>query len=424
MPLNSDQTSAIESILEFLRDPSAGYFFLLEGPAGTGKTYCIQELVNRRKGRFIFTAPTNKATKILRSSMSRDGYRPECRTIYSLLGLRLEANGEIKEIAAPSAEEIVDLTDYEAVIVDEASMVNAQLSSFIRQTAEEQGVKFIFMGDPSQLPPVKELHSPIWSMADAKASLHQIMRYDNQILQLATEIRGLTSHPAPSIKFASNNDGEEGVWKLPSPEFHASILNFAGRGLFSSADSAKAIAWRNLTVDELNRKIRQRIFENAAESFWLPDDRLTLLEPARDLDGTPIAHTDDEGKVDRVFEDEHPLHREFKIWRVTVTLEDNRVATLRLLHPDSVREHRRRLDSLVEEAKRDRRKWKAFWNFKDSFHTARHAYAITAHRSQGSTYESVFVDWRDILANPNRSEAFRCLYVACTRPRKRLFLGG
>ena len=63
-----------------------------------------------------------------------------------------------------------------------------------------------------------------------------------------------------------------------------------------------------------------------------------------------------------------------------------------------------------------------FWEFKEAFHKLRHAYAITAHRSQGSTYDTAFVDWRDILLNRNRGEAFRCLYVACTRPKRRLFL--
>jgi len=40
---------------------------------------------------------------------------------------------------------------------------------------------------------------------------------------------------------------------------------------------------------------------------------------------------------------------------------------------------------------------------------------MTVHKSQGSTFENVFVDAEDILANPNREEALRCLYVAVSR---------
>ena len=43
---------------------------LLEGSAGTGKTFCIRELPNRMKGRIVYTAPTNKATKELAKSLN------------------------------------------------------------------------------------------------------------------------------------------------------------------------------------------------------------------------------------------------------------------------------------------------------------------------------------------------------------------
>jgi len=52
----------------------------------------------------------------------------------------------------------------------------------------------------------------------------------------------------------------------------------------------------------------------------------------------------------------------------------------------------------------------------------KYAYAITAHRAQGSTYDTVYVDYQDILMNRERYEAFQCLYVASSRPRKTLYL--
>ena len=106
-----------------------------------------------------------------------------------------------------------------------------------------------------------------------------------------------------------------------------------------------------------------------------------------------------------------------------MTTDDNRVIVLRVLHDDCKQDHDRKAEELAQAARLDRRKWSSFWDFKEAFHKVRHSYAITAHRAQGSTYEAAFVDWKDILANRNRSEAFRCLYVACTRPRKELYLG-
>lgn len=79
-------------------------------------------------------------------------------------------------------------------------------------------------------------------------------------------------------------------------------------------------------------------------------------------------------------------------------------------------------ERLLQQARENSRLWPGFWTFLETFHSVRHGYAITAHRSQGSTYEQAFVNSSDIFCNQNRSEAFRCLYVAATRPKKRLFL--
>ena len=420
--LNPEQSAAIIAIQAFLSpEASDQRFFLLSGFAGTGKTYCIRHLIDKIKGRLIFTAPTNKATKVPRDTLTTAEYKPETRTIYSLLGLRLEANGEVKELTIP--EDPLDLSEYRAVVVDEASMVNAKLFSFIARTAKEQKVKFIFMGDSAQLPPVGETRSPVWDRHDAAATLTKVMRYDNQILALATAIRGQVDHPAPQFRRVSDNANGEGVWNCQEGDFERRLLDAAGQGRFSKPNCAKAIAWRNVTVDNLNRRIRQRIFDNAASSPWLPDDRIILLEPAKDPQGEPIGSTDDEGTVTRVESEWHPVWGEFKVWRLSVTTDDNRVIVLRTLDEEFRRAFDTRVEELAQAARSDRRRWGAFWKFKEDFHKVRHSYAITAHRAQGSTYEAAFVDWRDILSNRNRAEAFRCLYVACTRPKFELYLG-
>ena len=66
--------------------------------------------------------------------------------------------------------------------------------------------------------------------------------------------------------------------------------------------------------------------------------------------------------------------------------------------------------------------WRAFWSWRTQFHSVRYPYALTAHRSQGSTFDHVMVDQRDILYNRNAEEALRCLYVADTRARLSSFV--
>lgn len=414
--LNEEQAQALQAIDDFLEGP--GDFFVLSGSAGTGKTFCIRELTNRSKGRFIFTAPTNKATKVLRESVTRDDYKPECRTIYSLLGLRLEANGEVKELCAP--DDMIDLSQYRAVIVDEGSMVNAVLMQHIRATANAFRIKFIFLGDAAQLPPVGEARSTIWELPNG-SRLTKVMRHDNAILELATRLREEVDKFAPKIKLAENNDGSEGVWRATASEFNASIVDHAKASAFSRPGGSKVIAWRNVEVDRYNRLIRNIIFPGA-ESPWLVGDRVLFTAPAKDLDDEPMASTDDEGEVERVDTEWHAIYGEFKIWRIAITLDTNQTVIARVLHEDSAPAYARKVGELSNIARSNSRKWKDFWEFKEAFHSLRHAYAITAHRAQGSTYDTAFVNWQDILSNRNRQEAFRCLYVAITRPKRCLIL--
>ena len=418
MSLTPEQSAAVSAMEAFLSDPNER-FFVLEGPAGTGKTFCMSELAERTKGRLIFTAPTNKATKVLRDTITSKDYKPECRTIYSLLGLRMETNGELKELSKP--DDPLDLTKFKAIIVDEGSMVNHFLMDYIQAEAENQNLKFLFMGDRYQLPPVGEERSPIWDIR-LRAELQTIMRFDNQILALSKSIRECQDQMFPRLKLTSNNADGEGVWCLRSSEFRDRIRQEAHAGTFSKPNCSKAIAWRNARVLEINTFIRREIFSNADEKFWLPTDRITLTAPAKDLNDEVIATTDDEGTVETVLETAHPAYSEIKIWRLGVRFDDNRFGIISVLHSDSAGAFAREKNRRAEAAKLERRKWKLYWEFLEQFHEARHAYAGTAHRAQGSTYERVFVDYKDILSNPNRLEAYKCLYVAATRPKKELYL--
>jgi len=426
-PLNADQEAALVAAIAWINDPEGSPFHIIKGYAGTGKTFTVKSFVDRVRGRFVFCAPTNKATKVLRESFSGTGYKPDCRTIYSLLGLRLEANGEIKELTVKQhqpGEEPLDLSQFKCVIVDEASMLPLMLlRDHITKAANESGARFLFMGDPAQLPPVKEPRSPVWGLSDhgiPTSELTKVMRHDNQILTLVTTIRGKVDLPLPQIRLASDNDGEEGVWYKSKIDWLKRIREVAETGQFHSG-VAKAVAWRNVTVDQLNALVRSTYFPGAQHP-WVDGDRVIFTAPAKDLDDEPMASTDDEGRVTRVTESYHPYYSDIRTYDVDIELDTGSLVTARVLHPASRLEFERQVADKAAAAKVSKRLWKDFWAMKEAFHSLRHAYAITAHRSQGSTYEICFVDAGDILLNQNRQEAFRCLYVACSRPKKQLWL--
>jgi exodeoxyribonuclease-5 len=69
--------------------------------------------------------------------------------------------------------------------------------------------------------------------------------------------------------------------------------------------------------------------------------------------------------------------------------------------------------------------WVAFFAFKDAtFADLRPVHAATVHRSQGSTYQTVFVDLTDIGRNTRRDVLLRLLYVGLTRARGDVYVTG
>lgn len=414
--LNEDQTLAVKRLVEFIEDPfNFDWYFCLTGFAGTGKTFCMREvaaLCRRSHSGFAYTAPTNKAAKVLRQVTG------DACTIYSLLGLRVDKSGELKQVVAGKSP---DLSHIDIVVVDEASMVNKNLFTILNDAAARWGFKVVFMGDLAQLPPVGEPASHALT-GTLGANLTRVMRHDNQILTFATRVREQINSLAPSITIKSDNDERGGVWKLSVMDFKRRIFAAASEGDFADGTHSKIIAWRNVRVAEYNAVARAAIFGAAAlPGYYLAGDRVVAAGPCMRND-EPILNTDDEAIVERVTECVHPLEPKYRGIELLARDEQNNLIRLLVIHPESAQAFNNDSQELANQARGNPKLWKRFWEHKELFHDIKYAYALTAHRSQGSTYENAYVDYQDILYNRNRKEAFQCLYVACTRPTTRLFL--
>lgn len=433
--LTADQTEALTRATNWYRNTKLPAF-LLDGAAGTGKTFCLQALLDRLNTDFVlFAAPTNKAVKVLSQTLRRAGIHSPCATIYSILGLKMMPNGDVKELtASEKPKHAVDWWKYKLIVLDEASMVGQVLLPHISRLQEQYQVRFIFVGDSAQLPPVGEPQSAVmsgdWS-PEAHASLIKVVRQENQILTLASAIRAQVDAFIPRVALQNDHDDQEGVWQYQNPmAADRAILRALDDGLFQQPTGAKCIAWRNVVVNKLNQMIRSHLYPET-QQFFVEGDRVIVTDPFNPLTedntekqlGTYIT-TDSEGRVEHAEQVPHPWFPEFLCWQLTVVGDDEEQYKALVLHEDPrmQRKWKAHKDKLAAEAHMDRGKWEQFWRFVEAFHGLRHGYAITAHRSQGSTYEQAFVNYSDMLLNQNRREAFRCLYVACSRPRKQLHL--
>lgn len=404
--------------MAFIQDPDpSSPFFVLKGYAGTGKTFIMQEVIARcsvrQQNRFAFTTPTNKAAKVLRAVTGR-----AC-TIFALLGLRIEKNGELKTLVG--GEKPADLSEIDVIFLDEASMINRFLFKLLGEIASESHVKIVFIGDKGQLPPVGEIDSPVW-VEENGAALTQVMRHDNQILTLVTAIRDQIESWTPSIEIKSDHSATQGVWKCTKATFKQSIVDAATKGGFSDGSKAKVIAWRNVRVAEYNDLIRYSIFGAIAQpGYYVPGDRIVATAPCKRVDDALLS-TDDEAIVEGVINTLHPMEPRYAAVELKCRTETNATIRLLVLHPSAQALYDADCQEIAHAAKGNPKLWKKFWALKELFHEIKYAYATTAHRAQGSTYETVFVDYLDILYNRNRKEAFQCLYVACSRPTTKLIL--
>jgi exodeoxyribonuclease V len=418
MQPNEDQAKAITGLTDhFLSGVAESR--TLSGPAGTGKTFCMKQVKENceEEGLSVaFTAPTNKATKVLRETIED----PDCKTIYSLLGLQLMANGEIKELK--QRETRLPIEDYQAVVVDEGSMINKVLRGLIVKAMREHNIPIVYLGDKYQLPPVGEEYSPIWE-SPPDFELSKIMRFDNQILALSQILRKYVEMPIGNLELKTNNSNGEGVWRMKPLDMIEETRAAARDGRFSNG-SHKAIAWRNVEVDKLNRLIRSAIPGLDLSLPFSKGDRVIAREPCIGKDKKIVLHTDDECTVMATVVAAHPYFPEYECFITDLETEDGDVVSIWTVTPNSKPFLDRELQKLAEDARKNPKNWRQFWALKEAFHNVVLGYAITAHRSQGSTYEHAFVNFADILSNPNRTEAAKCLYVACSRPAKRLTLGG
>ena len=81
------------------------------------------------------------------------------------------------------------------------------------------------------------------------------------------------------------------------------------------------------------------------------------------------------------------------------------------------------LDSLARFS-RQNSNWRQFYDASDSIADLRSATSITAHSSQGSTFDNIFINLSDMSICKNREERQRLLYVAVTRAQGTVYVCG
>ncbi len=427
------QSTAIAGIVSFIGTGKVGDHYsncaVLQGPAGSGKTYALVSAIEQaittgavNCDQILVAAPTHKAKQVIERGFHGRGINVPAVTTAAMLGLKEvidEHTGEVDFAPDPYADPMIG--DYEVIVVDESSMIGPRQYRLIQESLSPLFHRMIFAGDRAQLPYIEKPDpsvpndglSPTFTLPGW--NLSEIVRYSGAISYLADDVRLNLDRPTlPDIR---NWITDNTLSYLDSETWRdRAIAAFRSAAYRDNPDSYRILAWRNRTVDGYNAMIHAALHGDRAE--YCAGETIVARKPCNDLfiPDSIILTNGQETIIESVAEASHPI--------IGLPCWELRTAD-GILHPlqaIALSEFNRQLDVLKANAiaahPHERSKaWKAFYRYLRANHNVALGYALTIHKSQGSTFTNTFVDLRDIASHHSgdRSTRNRLLYTAITR---------
>lgn len=479
--LNEEQQKTHDTIVAYITDQDKEKaMWLLSGYAGTGKTFTLTQIVGTlrrhkkediwgsKSFRIAMSAPTHKAVKVMKKfAKGFDGVH--FSTIHALLGLKEQIDnlsGKTKFVQSKEPDQI-KIDQFDVLFIDETSMLADELMLLLVPYTQ-RGLKLVFIGDKAQIPPVNHIDSKPFLEAErvkyniGMVELTSIVRQslDNPILTYATRIRKayqtaadfeVITHTIPDRQPLT---GIIHVGETDDARVHEIVEQYFNCEAFrQDADHMKVIAWRNKTVDQFNRLIRQHIYKDMGKDlpFIIAGEKLIIDAPVvMPGSGRILLSNNEEIEVDHFIVEEGEMsyymmevvNREWVSDQITTNIkyyntwvkyfdEDGiqQIANIRILHENENAGIAKILDSIKKAATQvptnspfRGKLWQSYYAVDRKFAAVKYNYAITSHKSQGSTYDNtMLIDW-DISANSRTEERNRIRYVAATRARHLLFI--
>jgi exodeoxyribonuclease-5 len=310
------------------------------------------------------------------------------------------------------------------------------------------------MGDSAQIPPVHEKLSIVFTEESGIKDMHhltQVMRQEdgNPLALVYDNLRNNLRDPYGGIDRVSalNSKGEGIVFTRSNHEFRKRLKElFITPEFRDDLDYVRLIAWRNTTVMESNMIIREFIFGKNAHMLEVHD---VLMAYRSVRDPRQYMNMIDNSADYKVMNVGDRSMNEYQMWGYKVSLRETlvngkyryqKVFILDHYDHDNLHEYAEMHDFLKERALPNKKLWKDYYTFRRNtlimvtvdehrdgstrFYTEKivkdfdYGYAITGHKSQGSTYQHVLVLENDIDLNPTIKERNQIKYVALTRPAK------
>lgn len=455
---NKEQQSAIVNAVSFLKtntDPTQ--YYVIEGKAGTGKTTIAKEILKEFEDEQIYVAAvSHKAKGVIKSSFGDDTRGKKFFSIAGLLGMKGINDNDTQTTKFQVGLKVPLLDNPPALLViDEASMITEDVLKKIIDinSSLSRPFQMLFLGDIGQIQPIRDEQSEFYRTHKDLLNKKSDIFNSKHKSKLITRVRQGEANPIlPYADYFWENSQKENPELNPTQHIvrnnqitdKGSLLfsNSEGEVLNSVIKAVKNAVEKGLTnhvkivtyhvneKTELNQKIHEALF--GKDSDYSKGDMLILNSPYDLPDVNATMENSSEIQIKSIQDEDadefgvHTLYLETNGTAYTRTGNEQKDCVIQVVSRNDIGLYNQKLQELSSYAKRQtnralkKQAWSDFWEYKGRYADVDFGYAITAHKSQGSTYDIVVVDEKDIMGTTATSnqEKSELIYTALTRPRK------
>lgn len=400
--LTPEQEQAKDRLLAFINSDARA--IILQGHAGTGKTTIIKEVERQRKAyeklmqavddtptyKWVYTAMTHKAREALELALGH-----EANTLHRYLHLRPTRAGQLTQ-DRPLPQEKRTL-----LIIDECSYLDYALLDYLNKYLDlNPASKIILLGDKNQLPPVGLNHCPAYlSEVEEIVLTSSVRQKDSPLIdEAASMFRNMVM--SSGLQPITTDDAQ--VIVLSKKQWDKQMITS-----FEENRNTKVIRHSNHQVNQTNTKLFKH-FNGRQE--YKEGDVVICNSYHQGI------HSDTSMVIKSVAPS---FEAGIEVYIISAIAEDGMFH--RLIIPKKRSELNKKLAEMEAEGEGT-----AAVFLKHKLADIRPMYACTVHKSQGSTYDEVFInltDFKRMYASDPKMTA-RLLYVAFSRAKHHVYLTG
>lgn len=435
----------------------------VNSPGGTGKTFCVKEIVKRFQEITTILAPTNKAVSLFLPLIAKTIHRFfNAKSDYDHDG-ELEFEFTLMSTTTPNCKQ------FHVIIIDECSMITREMVSIFSNYMQANDCMLIFMGDNCQLPPINENCSPVFKIpGTTHFNFTQNMRIKNMDLnEICNYFRRQFLHPENEIKNIAQlrekfnfipfeqaiqefrldckecvyltwtNKKKESisilVRKLLFEKYYGQLESYyASESLvFSGFRNTTEENYRYMTCDYCTEKksctfhknLSDKISEQTSELIGILNIEECIGRNSYRYYSNDIIEIKDVQKVQLNIPLYHKKKKNIHFYKI---IDQNETIWLKPMSEedkDTVSDYFKRRREEIKQIRDSEKKKNGWWNYyfqkKLIDPEIDYSYASTVHKAQGSQWKTVLVDFFSINKSQERKQL---LYTAVSRAIDKVIL--